>query len=141
MKHLAPLAALLLGLVIATCTDSQAPVPPPPSGLMPPPPQALVLKLNSPVQDDGAILLELRGPALDSVTAPDSSLTFSSEQVSDTVLRALVVGNVSNVEVLKVKLNRGNHPTSYHATIIDVASRSGALRDSVRTYSVEIVGQ
>lgn len=100
-----------------------------------------MLKFNSPSQDEGAVLIELRGPGLGSVTASDSAFTLSSELVSDTVLRALVVGNVSNVEILKVMISGGNYLGVYHATLSEVASKSGALRDSLQVYSVTITGQ
>jgi len=126
--------------LIAACTDSlPSPLPPPP----PPPPAltSLTLTLRGPASDDGALLLELKGPRLGTVSPADSTSTFSSEMISDSVLRVAIIGNVSNAALLRVALTSPGNVSAYQATILEVTDRAGQLRGSLTAYSIQITGQ
>ena len=126
--------------LIAACTDSlPSPLPPPP----PPPPAltSLTLTLRGPASDDGALLLEFKGPRLGTVSPADSTSAFSSEMISDSVLRVAIIGNVSNAALLRVALTSPVNVSAYQATILEVTDRSGQLRGSLTAYSIQITGQ
>lgn len=131
---------LLVAALIAACTDS--PLPP---SVIPPEPAAatsLTLSLQSPGSDDGGILLELKGPALGAVTPADPTWAFSSEMVSDSVLRVAIVGIVSNAAPLvSVQLTDPRSPNAYRATILEVTDRAGQLPESLASYRIEITGR
>lgn len=133
---------VVLAALIAACNDS----PLPPSVIPPGPPTAtsLTLSLQSPGSDDGGILLELKGPALGAVTPADPTWAFSSEMVSDSVLRVAIVGSVSNAApFVSVQLTgpRPRSPNAYRATILEVTDRAGQLHESLASYRIEITGR
>ena len=136
---------IVMTALIAACTDSlPSPLPPPPPGIQPPPPPALTsltLTLRGPASDDGALLLELKGPRFGTVSPADSTSAFSSEMISDSVLRVAIIGNVSNAALIRVALTNPGNATAYQATVLEVTDRAGQLRGSLTAYSIQITGQ
>lgn len=134
---------IVVTALIAACTDSLP--SPPPSGIQPPPPPpaltSLTLSLTGQASDDGALLLELNGPSLGNVSPIGSPSAFSSEMVSDSVLRVAIIGNVSNATLLKVALTNPGNISAYQATILEVTDRAGQLRGRLTAYSIQIRGQ
>ena len=138
---------ILVAALIAACTESplppppsQAPEPPPP----PPPPQQplapkmLLVSLKGPTSDDGALLFELKGPAIGAVMPGDSAWSFTSEMIKDSVLRVAILGDLSDRTLLTVMLTERRDVSAYQATILDVTNRTGQLRNSLSAYSIRI---
>jgi hypothetical protein len=133
---------LVVAAFVAACSES--PLPPPPSGTPPEPPappNSLTLRLQGPSSDDGALLLELKGPGLGAVTPADSTAMFSSEMISDSVLRVAIVGSVSNRAILYVNLTNRTDVSAYRATILDITNSSGQPRENLTPYSIRIIAQ
>jgi hypothetical protein len=134
---------IVAAALIAACDSplqpppSAIPVPPPPPAPPPPAPE-LVVRLTSPAGDDGALLFELKGPGLGAVTPADSDWWFSSEMMSDSVLRVAIVGIVSNSSLVSVKLTGNRLASEYQATILDLTDHAGQLRDNLAAYSIQI---
>jgi hypothetical protein len=96
------------------------------------------VNLTTPNPDDGAILVELRGPVIQSVTEGVSEFRVYSDTLSATVLRAFVVGGLSSGGLLTVQVPDVGAATSYSATVLEVADRENVVRSDLAGYVLEI---
>jgi hypothetical protein len=97
--------------------------------------------LNAP-ENDGAIVLEIRGPAIGSVQSLNANDWLFVEPTNGTVVRAFLTGPLKNGPILSFRVRREpRDPTSaYQATVIEVADRANQLRDAA-AYRLTIVEQ
>ena len=134
---LAALIFLATGAAIA-CTERTPLSSPPPVAPPPPPPTSLTVSLVNHLLDDGAIFVELRGPTIQSAASADSTRRFFTEMVGDTLLRAIIVGPLTDTPLMTVSVGPGASASSYHATIVEVADRAGQLRSDLSSHSITI---
>lgn len=121
---------LLALLGLAAC-DSTPDLAPPLSG-------PLDLVLDTPAEDDGIVLVEIRGSAVDSVTA----LGYRTEASADgaTPLRLVVSGFLGDGKLARIWVPDRTQASDYSATVVEAAARSTyALRD-VADYRIAITG-
>jgi hypothetical protein len=87
--------------------------------------------LNAP-EHDGALVLEIRGPAIDSVQSLHTDDWLFVEPTKGSVVRAFLTGPLKNGPILSFRVRREpRDPTSaYQATVIEVADRANQLRDA-----------
>ena len=122
--------AAAIVLVAAACSTD-------PVGEEPPPTVALLLRLNSPHTDDGALLFTLTGPAIDSATTTNAALRLFTSRVSDTTLVGALVGPVESGAV--VTLHGAGEPARYLARVLEVADRRNFLRESLTGYALTVI--
>lgn len=96
----------------------------------------LTLRLTTPHSDDGALVFELSGAPVDSLTVSDGSLRLFTRRAGGSIIGA-VVGPLANgaIVTLRVPDVRG---TGYTATVVEVADRQDALRASLVGYALTV---
>jgi hypothetical protein len=98
----------------------------------------LDLVLDTPAQDDGIVLVEISGGAVDSVTA----LGFRTEPSPDgtTPVRLVVSGALTDGKLARIWVPDRTRASDYSASVVEAAARTSyALRD-VGDYRVTVTG-
>ncbi len=122
--------ALALMLVPLGCDDDGASAGPVPG--------ELVVRLDTPHDDDGALIARIHGPSkIDGVVGPSSSIPVHFRERGDTVLAA-AFGDLEDGPVLRIAVPDVRQADDFTATLIEVADRQGALRSDFSTYSLSI---
>jgi hypothetical protein len=126
------LAMVALLSVGAACSDEPTgtPVDPPGAGM-------LVLYLTTPHADDGVVMFELTGPAIDGATAANGSLRLFTRRAGD-VLVGVVLGAVSDGPVVTLQVPDVGTAGDYRARVLEVADRQDALRASLTGYAITV---
>jgi hypothetical protein len=102
-----------------------------------PMPGPLNLRLTTPNGDDGAILFDVTGGAIDSIAREGFRVVASAPGTSPR--RAIINGNLAAGTVARIWVRDVNKVGSYSATIREVAARGTyALRD-LQGYRIEVV--
>lgn len=102
-----------------------------------PTPGTLSVNLTVPAGgDDGAVLLEVSGPAITGVTAAGSLELFDSGPGASH--KIIVVGDIRTGTVLRVQVPDVGRVDGYSARLLQVAGHDHALGDPAR-YGVEVV--
>ena len=138
----------LAGLVLAAAISCGkgtpvSPQPPPPPPVVPPPPPpgtagALTVSLATPNTDDGALLLEVKGPSIRGVTTKSAALQVYADTMSTTTVRTVVAGNLSSGGLFTFQVPDVNAAGSYTVTIVDIADRQNRLRSGANGYVLTI---
>jgi hypothetical protein len=142
LRTAALVSTAVLG-TIACGADTPVGVPPPPPAVPPPPPPpppgagSLTVTFATPNTDDGAILLELRGPNIQALAAANQGWHFSSD-ASGTTVRGVVAGNLTPGAVLTFRVPDVGAAASYTATLVDVADRQNRLRSALTGYALTV---
>jgi len=123
------LAAAVL-LAAAACSDSTTP----------PTPGVVTLSLVTPNADDGAMALVLTGPGITSIASGSGAYAVYWRVVSPTQARAIVVGDLSNGVLATAQIAEANRLSGYHVEILEVATRSDAVRASTAGYAITLAG-
>ena len=122
--------ALVVSLfVVAACTDYATGVRVP--GTLP-------VQLHTLHADDGAVLFEIIGPSIESVTAGSGSLElFTRHKTGDTIVGA-IIGTPGNGTVAILHVPYGAGAGAYTARVLEVADREDRLRASLAGYSLTL---
>ena len=123
------LAAAVL-LAAAGCSDSTTP---PTLGVV-------TLSLVTPNADDGAMALVLTGPGITSIASGSGAYAVYWRVVSPTEARVIVVGDLSNGVLATAQIAEANRLSGYHVEILEVATRSDAVRPSTAGYAITLAG-
>jgi len=126
--HIALVTALLFAA--PACSDSTTP----------PTPGVIGLSLVTPNADDGAITLVLTGPGVTSIASGSSAYSVYWRVVSTTEARVIVVGDLSHGVLATAQVAEANRLSGYHVGILEVATRSDAVRASTTGYAVTVEG-
>lgn len=122
--------ALALTLVPLGCDDDGASAGPVPG--------ELVVRLDTPNDDDGALIATIHGPStIEAVDGPDSSGPVHYRERGDTVLAA-AFGDLEDGAVLRISVPDVRQADQFTATLVEVADRQGALRSDLSTYSLSV---
>lgn len=122
--------ALVLMLVPLGCGDDGASAGPVPG--------ELVVRLDTPNDDDGALIARIHGPSkIDGVGGPDSSIPVHYRERGDTVVAA-AFGDLADGAVLRITVPDVRQADGFTATLLEVADRQGALRADLSTYSLSV---
>lgn len=122
----------VLGAITCGKNTPVGPPSPPPAGA-----GTLTVRLTTPNTDDGAILLELRGPNIQTLATANSGWQLYSDATGTTV-RGVVAGNLTAGGVLTFHVANVGAVGSYTATIVDVADRQNKLRTDLTGYSLTV---
>ena len=96
------------------------------------------LRLTTPHADDGAMLFDVSGPPIDSVTASNASLQLFTRRAGSTIGGA-VVGIVANGALVTLHVPDVRAAAGYTARVLEVADRQDALRASLAGYALTVV--
>jgi hypothetical protein len=96
------------------------------------------LRLTTPHTDDGAMLFDVSGPPIDSVTASNASLQLFTRRAGSTIVGA-VVGVVANGALVTLHVPDVRAAAGYTARVLEVADRQDALRASLAGYALAVV--
>ncbi len=145
LTHRARLVTLAGAVVLAACGGGESgkaptqPTPPPAQPVVPAPVAGiLTISLVTPHADDGAILLEITGPA------PAAQLTSAAQGA---VVHARANGNTSRVAVfgalgsgalLRFSVPDVNAAPLFSAQVLEASDRGSALRAAVTAYQLTI---
>lgn len=128
-RALIALATTLL-LAVAACGESTTP----------PEPGVVSLSLVTPNTDDGAMAMVLTGPGVASFSSGSSAYAVYWRVVSATEARVIVVGDLSNGVLATAQVAEANRLSGYHVGILEVATRSDAVRASTAGYAINLAG-
>ena len=133
MRHLYRLfvvAALLAGAACAG--DATGNGGPPGSG-------TFILRLTTPHADDGAVLFELSGPAIDTVVAANASLRLFTRRANNpSTIVCAIVGPVAGGVVATLRVPASDAAAAYSARVVEVADRQNVLRGSLAGYGLVV---
>ena len=124
----------------------RAPTQPPPEQPTPPAPPiapvavpgSLTARLVTPNADDGAILLDITGPApAAEITAAVQGAVVHSRTNGNTT-RVAVFGSLASGALLKFSVPDVNAAPQYTAQVTEASDRASALRTSVGGYQITI---
>lgn len=102
-----------------------------------PVPGTLGLSLESPNNDDGAVLVTVTGGPIDGVVAAGYQ-TYSS-QVDANTRRIVVVGNLVSGVLVRIQVPDLSRKASYIVTVQQVAERGTYALRSLPQYSVAVI--
>jgi len=103
-----------------------------------PTPGTVTVSFHTPTTDDGAVLFMLTGPGVREAQAASSTYKVYWRVVSATEVRFLVVGNLTSGVVATVTIDDLSKVGQYAGSLLEVASRTDAVRSSVSGYSISI---
>lgn len=133
MRHVCRLFALAAILSGAACAgDSTGSGAPAGSG-------TLILRLTTTRSDDGAVLFELSGPAIDSVVTVNASLQLFTRRANDSTIVGAVVGAVTNGAVATLRVPDADAAAGYTARVLEVADHQHALRSALTGYALTVI--
>ena len=98
----------------------------------------VILRLTTPHTDDGAVLFEVSGPAIDSATADNASLRLFTRRVGETTIIGALVGAVTTGAEVTLRVPDGGVAAGYTARVLEVADRQNALRTSLAGYALTV---
>jgi hypothetical protein len=100
----------------------------------------LVVTLNTPNSDDGAIMFAATAPASETITgvsSPCGGCKLFLEKVSATQYKGVVTGTIPAGALFRVSVSDNNNPTDYSVQILAVSSQTSVLRNT-SGYSVTL---
>lgn len=123
----AVLAALVAGAV--ACGD----------GIAPPQTSTLIASLATPAGKEGAVLLDITGPAIANVQAATSSYRVFWRLNSSTEAHVIVAGDLVPGPLFTLDGSAaGNQVSAYAVEILQVADRTDSLRTDLSGYRVTL---
>ena len=131
-------AALLVLATAAACRQDAPATPAPPV----PVPGELQLRLTTPRADDGALLLELTGPAAATdVRAARGDLLVEARPVAGAAntVRVAVFGDLASGELLAFRVPDVNAAARWQARVVEVGDRAAGLRAEPGTTTLTVV--
>lgn len=133
MRHAPWLFVLVAVLIGAACTgDSTGTGKPVGSG-------TLLLQLSTTHTDDGAVLFELTGPAIDTIEAVNASLRLFTRRTSDSTIVGAVVGDIAAGSVAILRVPAAGATAAHTVRVLDVADRQNVLRGSLAGYAMTVI--
>jgi hypothetical protein len=115
------------------------PTPPPVQPTVPVAvPGTLVVRLVTPNTDDGAIVLEITGPAPAAELAAAAPGALVHIRANGNTARVAVFGELGAGTLLRFNVPDVNAAPQYGAQVIEVADRASALRTGVTGYQLTI---
>ena len=140
-RYLTPFALIAATAVLGTsaCLLDDLEAPNGPNGGGGPRAGELIVNLNTPASDDGAVLLEVTGPSLTSPTAGATGFSVFSTQPSADMLTVIVVGDLQNGPIFSIPVTDVDRVGEYSVTVRDVAARDDALRGNLSGYGASLV--
>lgn len=108
---------------------------------MPPPPEPgqLTVRLTTPLGDDGAIVVEVRGPNVTQVQLSDNTMFLLAEHVDSATQRFVILGDLQSGPLATFHVPDIHAVRAYSATAVEVASRDNTVRSSLEGYALTIV--
>jgi len=98
----------------------------------------VTVSLAGPGHNDGAVLVTISGPGFLDARAANSSYRVYWRLTSATELRVIVLGSVSDGPLFTVRVPDPARVSRYRGTVLQVADRYNAMRESVSDYDVTI---
>ena len=124
---------LLLAIAVALACDKTPEEPATPG--------TAVVSFATPNEDDGGLLLTLRGPGLTAVRSSSSEYVVYWRLVGPEEARVMVLGDILPGPLFTVELAAANRLDEYAASIDQVATRNDALRGGASGYELQLVQQ
>jgi hypothetical protein len=108
------------------------------SDLSPPLSGPLDLVLDTPAKDDGIVLIEIAGGAVDSVTA----LGYRTEPSPNGTrpVRVVVSGALADGKLVRIWVPDRSRAPDYSATVLEAAARSTYALHEVGDYRITVTG-
>ena len=100
-----------------------------------------IVSLNSPNEDDGALLITLRGPGVSAAQSASSDYLVYWRLAGEGEIRVLVLGELEPGPLFRVQLEATNRLSEYSATIEQVATRQDMLRTDMSGYGLMVLAQ
>ena len=131
MKRLLRFLGISAAIAGAGCQTDRVAGPAPTHG-----PGALDARLTTPNSDDGALLVELRGGPIDSITS--SSYEIAALESDSGMYRVLVRGAIDGGALLRVWVPERSDRTAYVVSVVDAVGRVSYNRRDVTNYAVSV---
>ena len=128
-RRFAPVLAALL--VLAACSGgSSTPMASTTAG-------PLDLVLSSPNADDGALLIEVSGAPVDSVTAASGYVVYAGAP-GGAARRIIVQGTIAAGPVARIWVPDATASAAYHATVLQAAARGTYAQRALGGYGIAV---
>lgn len=101
-------------------------------------PRTLRVSLTTPNPDDGAILFEVSGPAIDAIAGANPSHRLFARRLASTSVRAVVVGPLASGTVATIEVPDVGAAGLYTATLTEVVDRQNQLRAQLGGYVLSV---
>jgi hypothetical protein len=133
MRHARRLFALVAVLIVAACAADSTGTGKPVAST------TLLLQLSTTQIDDGAVLFQLTGPAIDTIEAVNTSLRLFTRRTNDSTLVGAVVGDVAAGAVATLRVPVASATAAFAVRVLDVADRQNVLRSSLAGYAMTVI--
>jgi hypothetical protein len=100
-----------------------------------------VVSLTSPNDDDGGLLITLKGPGVSAVQSASSDYLVYWRLAAENEIRILVLGELGPGPLVTAQLDAVNRLSDYSASIEQVATRGDALRAGIEGYELRLAAQ
>lgn len=97
--------------------------------------RSLVIRLETPHQDDGAVLFDVAGPAIDSITGDPARVFVHTTNQGATVIAA---GSIQRGPLVRVWSRQADQPARFSATIRQVAARGSYAQRPIDAYRLTV---
>lgn len=94
--------------------------------------------MTTPNNDDGALLLEVKGPSVRTVTTSSSAIQVFADTTSTTAVRVVVAGNLTAGKLFTFQVQDTRQASAYTVTIVDIADRQNKIRNGNSGYSLAV---
>lgn len=101
-------------------------------------PGTLTVRVTSPFTDDGALLLEISGPAQPTDLTALSAGAILQSRTTDNVTRVAIFGPLENGALVRFAVPDVSAAPQYKAQVTEASDRTSALRASVTEYQLTI---
>jgi len=101
-------------------------------------PGTLRVSLTTPNTDDGAILFEVSGPAIDTIVPVNASYRLFTRRIGSTTVRSVLAGPVANGTVATLEVPDVGAAGSYTATVTEVVDRQNQVRSPLTGYQLQV---
>lgn len=102
-------------------------------------PGVVILHLATPNADDGAVLFEVSGAAIDSAVAINASLRLFTRRVGDSTVVGALAGAVATGAVVRLYVADVVAAAASTVRVLEVADRQDALRSSLTGYALAVI--
>jgi hypothetical protein len=123
-------AGCALLLLTTGCSDSSG-TPPDDNG-------PVRVALATPSADDGALLITITGPGLTAIEPASPSYAVFWSAVNENETRVIVVGDIVDGPIFTATAPEGVAASEFAAGVMEIASRTDALRASLAGYSLSV---
>ena len=130
IRNRAGAAALAALALVAACDSASGPAKPRAG--------EVTVRLETPHDDDGALVLSLTGPGPIGAVTPEAAGVAVHARPDGAGVKAAVFGDLEDGDLVRVAVPDVNRAGEYRARVLEAAGRDDALRAAVSGYRLTV---